>query len=148
LRDELSGGNDPEGFFRWGTEQYQKGMDRDLGWGTGYAAWMFNGQELGNGNSATIHRLREGIERFMIADINNAGATAQAQSTIAVMWDRISSKATGFNHIPGGTNVLFMDGHVDYQKYPSNDFPANKGVAAMIGTTFGINPPIVSTMGE
>jgi hypothetical protein len=53
LRDELSGGNDPEGFFRWGTEQYQKGMDRDLGWGTGYAAWMFNGQELGNGNSAT-----------------------------------------------------------------------------------------------
>ncbi|HDP34407.1 MAG TPA: prepilin-type N-terminal cleavage/methylation domain-containing protein, partial [Candidatus Hydrogenedentes bacterium] len=37
---------------------------------------------LGNGGSNTIYRLMEGVERFMITDINNPGASAQAQSTI------------------------------------------------------------------
>ena len=148
LRDELSGGVDAEDHAQWGTQKYQKGMNRNLSWDSGRFSGMGREGQQGNGNSSTIRQLREGIERFMITDINNAAATAQAQSTIAVMWDRVSSKASGFNHIPGGTNVLFMDGHVDYQKYPSNDFPANKGVAAMVGTTFGINPSLPSSMGE
>ena len=25
-----------------------------------------------------------------------------------------------FNHLPGGANVLYMDGHVEFLKYPSN----------------------------
>ena len=24
-----------------------------------------------------------------------------------------------FNHVPGGSNVLFMDGHVEFMRYPS-----------------------------
>lgn len=71
----------------------------------------------------TIFRLREGIERFFITDINNPAASAQAQSDISIMFDHTSanlSVSTGpkFNHIPGGGNVLYLDGHVEYLKYP------------------------------
>ncbi len=67
----------------------------------------------------TIYRLREGIERFMITDINNPGASATAQSTIWTMWDIVSSDPGKFNHIPGGANVLYMDGHVKFIRFPS-----------------------------
>lgn len=85
----------------------------------------------GNGGGNTIFRLKEGVERFMITDINNAGATAQSQSEIAVQWDEISGdEASHFNHVPGGCNVLFMDGHVEFLKFQGlegNKFPVNEG---------------------
>ena len=72
------------------------------------------GEGLGNANSNTLYRLREGLERFLITDINNPGAGAKSQSEVWVMSDRISTVASGFNHVPGGANVLFMDGHVSF----------------------------------
>ncbi|MBI1320267.1 MAG: hypothetical protein GC168_15175 [Candidatus Hydrogenedens sp.] len=73
------------------------------------------------------YRLREGIERFLITDINDAGASAAAQSELAVMWDAIASGASMFNHVPGGCNVLYMDGHVGYNRWAlgEGDFPVN-----------------------
>lgn len=71
-------------------------------------------------------RIKEGIERFFITDINNPAGSALAQSSIAVMWDPISLDVTDFNHVPGGANVLFMDGHVTFDKYPSTKFPVSK----------------------
>lgn len=78
-----------------------------------------------------ITRLREGIERIFITDINNSGASAQAQSSIIVMHDAISPEPEHFNHVPGGTNVLYLDGHVSFEKWiPTPDslggpFPVN-----------------------
>lgn len=72
------------------------------------------------GQSVTLFRLREGIERFFITDINNAGASAKAQSSIAVTWDVVGESVSIYNHVPGGANVLFMDGHVTFQKYVPN----------------------------
>jgi len=75
------------------------------------------------GSDSTIYRTREGIERFMITDINNPAASAQAQSTIPIMWDRIdadSNRVGMFNHVPGGCNVLYMDGHVTWIRYPGD----------------------------
>jgi len=85
--------------------------------------------------SGTMFRLREGIERFFITDVNNPAATAQAQSTIPIAWDEISGdEATHFNHIPGGSNVLYLDGHVDWVRFLPLDsqglgaeFPMNLG---------------------
>jgi prepilin-type processing-associated H-X9-DG protein len=34
------------------------------------------------------------------------------------MWDNVSWVVSGFNHVPGGSNVLYMDGHVEFVKYP------------------------------
>ena len=82
----------------------------------------------GNGGGDTVYRLREGIERFMITDINNPAASAEAQSTIWVLSDFVVANAKYFNHVPGGSNVLFMDGHVDFLRYPSAQ-PVNVAVA-------------------
>jgi prepilin-type processing-associated H-X9-DG protein len=65
-----------------------------------------------------MYRLKEGIERFFITDINNPAASAKAQSELAVEFDIVSSQADNFNHIPGGANVLYMDGHVEFLKFP------------------------------
>ena len=80
----------------------------------------------------TFYRLREGIERFFITDINNPAATAVAQSEVPVMWDDVSGRVEDFNHIPGGCNVLYMDGHVEFIRYPG-EFPVSYAWADMIG---------------
>jgi prepilin-type N-terminal cleavage/methylation domain-containing protein/prepilin-type processing-associated H-X9-DG protein len=88
----------------------------------------------GNGDSDQVYRLREGIERALITDINNPGASARAQSAIFMAWDRTSTVAAGFNHVPGGSNVLYLDGHVDFIRYPgAADSPLNRGFAAFFG---------------
>lgn len=102
------------------------------GWGESSAAahdaadsdWAF--EEALNGVT-TAFRLREGIERFFITDINNPAASAEAQSVIAVQWDSIAGMASMYNHVPGGSNVLYMDGHVAFVKYLGEDgeFPVN-----------------------
>ncbi|MCP4643808.1 MAG: hypothetical protein GY851_25410, partial [bacterium] len=80
----------------------------------------------GNGGGETIYRLREGIERFLISDINNPAATAQSE--IFVMMDAVSVNVSDFSHVPGGSNVLYMDGHVSFVRYPG-EAPANQGTA-------------------
>jgi len=94
-----------------------------------------NGMPLGNGGSDTVYRLREGVERFMVTDINNPAGSSNAQSNIWIMFDRVATNAGEFNHIPGGCNVLYMDGHVQFMRYQSNGpAPVNGGVASIIGT--------------
>lgn len=81
------------------------------------------------GNFDVVYRLREGIERFFVTDINDTSRGAEAQSTIATMWDSLSMQATHFNHAPGGSNVLFLDGHVEFVKYGGPrgaKFPVNE----------------------
>ena len=80
----------------------------------------------------TVYRLREGIERFFITDINNPAASAQAQSELPVMFDNIHLNVSRFNHVPGGLNILYMDGHVAFERYPGEP-PASRGVAVMWG---------------
>lgn len=84
------------------------------------------------GNPHTIYRLREGIERFFITDINNPAASTMAQSELAIMTDEISIDVHEFNHIPGGSNVLYLDGHVEFIRYPGT-WPVTKMYAAMTG---------------
>ena len=85
--------------------------------------------------STTFYRLREGIERFFITDINNPAASNQAQSEIFVMWDDFNPLSPEFmNHIPGGCNVLYMDGHVGFEKYPGTS-PVSKAFGSIIGAS-------------
>jgi len=73
----------------------------------------------GNVGANMIYRLREGVERFFITDINNPAAAAVLQSSIPIMWDRPG------RHVPGGSNVLYMDGHVEFVRYPGK-FPVSE----------------------
>ena len=92
---------------------------------------------IGTGGGMTHRRLKEGIERFIVTDVDNPAASAMAQSDLPVMWDYVTARLrveenspaefgpSGFNHIPGGSNVLYMDGHVEFQRFPGGKFPAN-----------------------
>lgn len=89
------------------------------------------GLPIGNASGQTINRIKEGVERFLITDINNPAASAAAESTLPIMWDIVAGNPTGaaqYNHVPGGANVLFMDGHVQFNKYPGS-FPATRSFA-------------------
>lgn len=87
---------------------------------------------LGSGGGDTLLKLKEGIERFMITDINNPAGSSEAQSTIPALWDRLVTSTTDadrqarFNHKPGGCNVLYMDGHVEFRKFPQDEFPVTQ----------------------
>ena len=85
------------------------------------------------GVDRVLYRLREGIERFYVTDINNPAASAQAQSDIVVESDILSTNVAAFNHIPGGSNTLFLDGHVEFVKFPSA-FPATRVFSALIAS--------------
>ena len=88
---------------------------------------------LGN---PTFYRLRLGIERFFITDINNPASSAIAASELPVMWDLIGNQpghARLTNHIPAGGNCLYMDGHVEWIAYPTK-FPMNSTAAIVFGT--------------
>jgi prepilin-type N-terminal cleavage/methylation domain-containing protein/prepilin-type processing-associated H-X9-DG protein len=84
------------------------------------------------GGSRTLYFLREGVERFMITDINNPAASAVAQSEMAVYFDQFGpgDNIRWSNHVPGGSNVLFMDGHVEFLKYPDK-YPLSKTFMAV-----------------
>jgi len=81
-----------------------------------------------SGQKVTVQPLREGIERFFITDINNPAGASSAQSDLAIMWDTSQFSVNeddprgvvveSYNHVPGGSNVLFMDGHVEFARYP------------------------------
>ena len=92
------------------------------------SAINFQHEERG---AVTLHRLQEGIERFFITDINNPGAGAKAQSEIAVYYDIVTTNVGNFNHVPGGANVLYMDGHVAFLRYPSQ-YPASANWAWLV----------------
>ncbi len=105
-------------------------LDSDIDVGACAFASLVTGLDIcGNARGQTVYRLREGIERFLITDINNPAASAHAQSVLPIYWDSVNSDPGGgstFNHIPGGANVLFLDGHVDFLRYAaSGPFPAN-----------------------
>ncbi len=102
--------------------QLSEKVDQDIG---NMGGW-------GNGGGDTLYRLREGIERFLITDINNPAASAQAQSTLPIMLDQLATDPAAFNHIPGGANVLFMDGHVAFQKYEERGEQFTNGLVATV----------------
>ena len=59
------------------------------------------------------------------------------QSELAIMYDVImvtefyeiaygvQPGSVELKHVPGGGNVLYLDGHVEWQKYPQKDPPIN-----------------------
>jgi len=116
------------GVYNWNQWQWTDVIAPELNVSEAYRNLTINeGRE-------TLYRLREGIERFLITDINNPAASTRAQSDIPVMHDIVMSplsdmngelywisNTAGFNHMPGGSNVLYMDGHVEFVRYTGQE---------------------------
>ncbi len=79
---------------------------------------------------AGVYRLREGVERFMIDSLDDPSAGATAQSDIWITCDELAAGHPEYmNHLPGGCNVLYMDGHVSWMRYPGTT-PVSRAWAA------------------
>ncbi len=126
--DDITTNVSPDGSFA-AFSQWVRGVNWPI-----YPAKDENGDPL----PSKYMKLREGVERFFITDINNPASGAVGQSTLPVMFDSWSNTAGSwntagwgnssdqpiiqFNHVPGGSNVLYMDGHVEWAKYQAK-FP-------------------------
>lgn len=74
---------------------------------------------LGTGGGKILYRLRNGLSKMLVTDVNNETESRGSESQIPVMFDLVSTDTYRFNHVPGGANILYMDGHVQWEKYPS-----------------------------
>lgn len=82
-------------------------------------------------DGVTHLRLRDGIARFLFSDINDSSMASNGDSQVAIMWDIIDTNVEDFSHVPAGANVLYLDGHVDWQRYPG-EFPATRAFALTV----------------
>jgi len=143
---EMITGSQMEGLGcpRFAVAAYGNLSDEDMN-DESYMWSKVNGPDVDDDGSplpTTYNRLREGIERFLITDINNPAASAMAQSTLPVMFDAWAdtgpfvafgdNAVSRFNHVPGGCNVLYMDGHVEFIRYKSK-FPIMNSGAGTLG---------------
>ncbi len=64
--------------------------------------------------------------RCLLNVINYPTVILRTASEIPIMWDEIAvyGGASTFNHVPGGGNCLYMDGHVEFLRWPSK-YPAD-----------------------
>lgn len=94
----------------------------------------------------SIYRLREGVERHMQYSLDSV-AGAKSQSDIPIMWDMWADNVGKgeyakvdisqiMNHIPGGSNVLYMDGHTKFVKY-NTKYPVANDPEGYYGNGFG-----------
>jgi prepilin-type N-terminal cleavage/methylation domain-containing protein/prepilin-type processing-associated H-X9-DG protein len=97
-------------------------------------------QDIPVATGGSLMRYRDGMERFFITDINNPAASSRAESTMFLSYDDYGGDEPNiFNHIPGGGNVLFMDGHVEFQRYPSES-PYSVAFGQFLSSNFDMLP--------
>ena len=101
--------------------------EQDARW-LAFQSLTFDHEVRGN---VSVHHLKEGVERYFITDINRPGAAVVAQSELAVLYDEVNAIVKHFSHVPGGCNVLYMDGHVAWLKYPTK-YPASVSWATLL----------------
>lgn len=113
----------------------QEIMDTDI---SEVLSHPLTGQNLGNGTTDTIFRLREGMQQLAMS------GGSLSESEIWVMFDHVGQSDT-FNHSPGGSNVLYKDGHVDFVSY-ADDFP--DPVTGRILHNKVITPPVTASIAK
>ena len=102
--------------------------------GLNVASFGFTGS--GNVDSDILYGLTPGIDRYLISDVNIVMSGNEAGSSVLpIMWDQISTAVAEFSHVPAGQNILYLDGHVAFQRYDrgSTAFPTSPLYAAVNG---------------
>ena len=61
---------------------------------------------------------------------------------VVYVYDNVSTDVTLFNHVPGGANVLYLDGHVKFLRYPGAP-PVNAALAGIMNLFDSLpGPPV------
>jgi prepilin-type processing-associated H-X9-DG protein len=133
----------------WSSVVRFNGVESDIS-ASDITNYMWGGQtgftdEDGEPWPTSVPRLKEGVERFFITDINNPASSSMAQSELLVMFDAWGAsrfwggpnfnEVLNFNHLPGGANLLFMDGHVAFQRYGDRWLPEGDNNVLLGGHT-------------
>lgn len=84
---------------------------------------VYDGRVLGNFDDVVVHRLTRKVN----------GTFVVAPSKVWVMLDSFATTTSLFNHVPGGSNVLYLDGHVEFVRYPSPYTVVNPAMANILG---------------
>jgi prepilin-type N-terminal cleavage/methylation domain-containing protein/prepilin-type processing-associated H-X9-DG protein len=70
------------------------------------------------GGGDTWFRMAQGIGKIFVRDVNDPGSDFVSESRIPVLFDTAwMDGLVRFPHLPVGGNVLYLDGHVEFQKY-------------------------------
>ena len=74
----------------------------------------------GPGNQNKFFRIKDVVNRLFIEDIDRPGMTAVSETQIPLLFDAMSLYGRHLpNHVvPPGGNVMYMDGHVEYLRFP------------------------------
>ena len=103
------------GLFLWEELDLRMWMG-DIGFMDG-ALTVAGGHGPGGGD--IYFRTRIGISRLFIRDINNPARGVFADTDVPVLFDSTAQDGrTLMNHYPLGGNVLYLDGHVEFERYP------------------------------
>lgn len=81
---------------------------------------------MGNLEQNKLYRLREGVERFLIWDINGPGRSQRIPSSVPVLIERF-----GDHRNPAGAHVLYLDHRVEFIPYPGQ-WPMTKKTLAIL----------------
>ncbi len=82
-----------------------------------------------------VYRLKDGIERFFITDINDPSGYYKIRSETPVMWEWPDNHDAGH-----GANVLYLDGHVEWVNY-GEKFPVTEEATATLAALALYTPP-------
>ena len=82
----------------------------------------------GRWNDGCIRRFRGEFERCYITDWSQ---TVILRRDMAVAFDNVLDGIARSGHVPAGGNVLYMDGHVEFVRYPER-FPMTEDFAGLL----------------
>lgn len=128
------------------------GDGNDLDWADTAVQASFTPAQrfVGTGDTHTIFRVGDNVSRFLITDINNqSGNTgAASDSQITIMFDQTSYSPAGFNHVPGGANILFLDGHVEFRNYEPNVAPGTANLGILSSESVWVTAVLQNSVGS
>ena len=83
--------------------------------------WQVDAYGQGPGGGNIFYRTSVNVGRLFIRDINNPSYGAIADTEIPVIFDSASDNGMlKMSHSPRGGNILFLDGHVSFERYEPN----------------------------
>ncbi len=95
-----------------------------------------DGRKLGTGNTTTVYRLRPDLSNYVSTVESPAAGDSIREEEIFVMFDELATKAEDFSHTPAGCNVLYLDGHVEFVRFPGKA-PVSERITNLITVLSG-----------